>query len=181
MIIYLHASHLQGSDLSRIGTPIPPDDDEIRRDFPFVVLTPQCPDEYDAWPSDIVVDLVDEMVKEYNVDARRVYVTGFSLGGRGTWSVAVDHPDVFAAIVPVAGSYGHPERIVRIKGVPVWAFHGDRDTTVSFGQTRDMIRDLKAGGGNVRFTIYEGAGHGIKGRAYRTKELYEWLLKQRNE
>jgi pimeloyl-ACP methyl ester carboxylesterase len=181
MIIYLHASNLQGHDLSRIGTPIPPDDDEIRTDFPFVVLTPQCPDEYDAWPSDIVLDLVDEMVRQYNVDARRVYVTGFSLGGRGTWSVAVDHPEVFAAVVPVAGSYGHPERIGRIKDLPVWAFHGDRDTVVSFEQTRDMVRDLKNSGGNVRFTIYEGAGHGIKGRAYRTKELYKWLLEQRNE
>jgi hypothetical protein len=181
MIIYLHASNLQGHDLSRIGTPIPPNVDEIKNDFPFVVLTPQCPEEYDAWPSDLVVELVDEMVKLYNVDARRVYVTGFSLGGRGTWSVAVDHPEVFAAIVPVAGSYGHPERIGRIKDVPVWAFHGDRDTTVAFGPVRDMVQDLKECGGNVKFTIVEGAGHGIKGRAYGTKELYEWLLKQRNE
>jgi hypothetical protein len=178
LIIYLHASNLQGHDLSRIGTPIPPDVDDIKNNFPFVVLTPQCPDEYDAWPGDIVVDLIDEMVKLYNVDARRVYVTGFSLGGRGTWSVAVDHPELFAAIVPVAGSYGHPERILRIKDVPVWAFHGDRDSTVTFGPVRDMVQNLKDNGGNVRFTIYEGAGHGIKGRAYRTKELYEWLLKQ---
>jgi len=181
LIIYLHASNLQGHDLSRIATPIPPDVDEIKNNFPFIVLTPQCPDEYDAWPSDIVVELVDEMVKQYNVDARRVYVTGFSLGGRGTWSVAVDHPELFAAIVPVAGSYGHPERIIRIKDVPVWAFHGDQDRTVTFGPVRDMVQDLRDSGGNVRFTIYEGAGHGIKGRAYRTKELYEWLLKQHNE
>ena len=104
LIIYLHASNLQGHDLSRIGTPIPPDVDEIRNNFPFVVLTPQCPAEYDAWPSDIVVDLIDEMVKLYNVDARRVYVTGFSLGGRGSWSVAVDHPELFAAIGTAWGS-----------------------------------------------------------------------------
>ena len=181
LIIYLHASNLQGHDLSMIGTPIPPDVDEIENDFPFVVLTPQCPEEYDAWPSDIVVELVDEMVKQYNVDARRVYVTGFSLGGRGTWSVAVDHPELFAAIVPVAGSYGHPERIGRIKNVPVWAFHGNRDNTVAFAPVRDMVEDLKESGGNVRFTIYEGASHGIKGRAYSTRELYEWLLKQHNE
>jgi enterochelin esterase-like enzyme len=181
LIIYLHPSFVQGHDLSRIGTPVPPDVDEIRNNFPFVVLTPQCPDEYDAWPSDIVVELVDEMVKRYNVDTRRVYVTGFSLGGRGTWSVAVDHPELFAAIVPVGGSYGHPERLSRIKDVPVWAFHGNQDSTVMFGPVRDMVQDLKDSGGNVRFTIYEGEGHGIAGRAYRTKELYEWLLKQRNE
>jgi len=181
LLIYLHASNLQGHDLSRIGTPIPPDVDDIKNNFPFVVLTPQCPDEYDAWPSDVVVDLIDETVKRYNVDARRVYVTGFSLGGRGSWSVAVDHPELFAAVVPVAGSYGHPERILRIKDVPVWAFHGDQDRTVGFDSVRDMVQDLKNNGGNVRFTIYKGAGHGIKGRAYRTKELYEWLLKQYNE
>jgi predicted esterase len=181
MIIYLHPSSLQGHDLSMIGTPIPPNVNEIRNDFPFVVLTPQCPDEYDAWPSDLVVDLVDEAVKLYNVDARRVYVTGFSLGGRGTWSVTVDHPEVFAAIAPVASSYGHPERISRIKDVPVWVFHGDSDRLLPIDLVRDMVQDLKDSGGNVRFTIYEGAGHGIVGRAYRTKELYEWLLKQHNE
>jgi poly(3-hydroxybutyrate) depolymerase len=181
MIIYLHPSSLQGHDLSMIGTPIPPNVDEIRNDFPFVVLTPQCPDEYDAWPSDLVIELVDEAVKLYNVDARRVYVTGFSLGGRGTWSVAVDHPEVFAAIAPVAGSYGHPERISRIGDVPVWVFHGDGDRLLPIDPVRDMVQNLKDSGGNVRFTIYEGAGHGITSRAYRTKELYEWLLKQRNE
>jgi predicted esterase len=181
MIIYLHPSSLQGHDLSMVRTPIPPDIDEIKKDFPFVVLTPQCPDEYDAWPSDLVVELVDEMVKHYNVDARRVYVTGFSLGGRGSWSVAVDHPEVFSAIVPVAGSYGHPERISRIKDVPVWVFHGDSDRLLMIDPVRDMVQDLKQSGGNVRFTIYKGAGHGIAGRVYRTKELYEWLLKQHNE
>ena len=181
MIIYLHPSSLQGHDLSMIGTPIPPNADEIRNDFPFVVLTPQCPDEYDAWPSDLVVELVDEAVRLYNVDARRVYVTGFSLGGRGTWSVAIDHPKVFAAIAPVAGSYGHPERISKIRDVPVWVFHGDSDRLLPIDPVRDMVQNLKDCGGNVRFTIYEGAGHGITGQAYRTKELYEWLLKQHNE
>jgi len=178
---YLHPSSLQGHDLSRIKTPIPPNVDEIRNDFPFVVLTPQVPDEYDAWPGDLVVDLVDEMVKQYNVDARRVYVTGFSLGGRGSWSVAVDYPEVFAAIAPVAGSYGQPERISRIKDVPVWVFHGDSDRLLPIDPVRNMVQDLKESGGNVRFTIYEGAGHSITGRIYRTRELYEWLLKQHNE
>jgi len=181
MIIYLHPSSLQGHDLSMIRTPIPPNVDEIRKDFPFVVLSPQCPDEYDAWPGDLVVALVDEAVKLYNVDARRVYVTGFSLGGRGTWSLAIDHPEVFAAIAPVAGSYGHPERISKIRDVPVWVFHGDSDRLLPIDPVRDMVQNLKDSGGNVRFTIYEGAGHGITGQAYRTKELYEWLLKQHNE
>ncbi len=181
MIIYLHPSSLQGHDLSMIGTPIPPDVDEIRNDFPFVVLTPQCPDEYDAWVGDLVVDLVDEMVKQYNVDSRRVYVTGFSLGGRGSWSVAVDYPEVFAAIAPVAGSYGQPQRISRIKDVPVWVFHGDSDRLLPIDPVKNMVQDLKDSGGNVKFTIYEGAGHGITSRVYRTKELYEWFLKQRKE
>jgi len=181
MIIYLHPSSLQGHDLSMIRTPIPPDVDEIKKDFPFVVLSPQCPDEYDAWPGDLVVALVDEAVKLYNVDARRVYVTGFSLGGRGSWSVAVDYPEVFAAVAPVAGSYGQPERIGRIKDVPVWVFHGDSDRLLPIGPVRDMVQDLRDSGGNVRFTIYKGAGHGITRRVYRTRELYEWFLKQHNE
>jgi len=110
-----------------------------------------------------------------------VYVTGVSLGGRGTWSVAVDFPERFAAIVPVCGTYGHPERIGRIKDVPVWAFHGDQDTVVAFPVVKKMVEDLKACGGNVRFTVYPGVGHNISGRTYRNKELYKWLLEQSND
>ncbi len=181
MVLVLHGSFAQGRDLSRIGTPIPPDVEEIRHDFPFVVVTPQCPDEYDAWPSELLVDLIDEMVLKYNVDARRVAVTGVSLGGRGSWSVAVDYPERFAAVVPVCGTYDHPERIGRIKDVPVWAFHGDQDTTVAFAPVKKMVEDLQAAGGTVKFTVYPGAGHGISGMAYRTKELYDWLLAQSSE
>jgi|GEM_PF-934485 len=181
MILVLHASSQQGRDLSTIGTPIPPNVEDIKNDFPFVVVTPQCPGEYDAWPSDLLADLIDEIVLKYDVDARRVYVTGVSLGGRGTWSVAVDYPDRFAAIVPVCGIYDHPERISRIKDVPVWAFHGDQDTMVLFSEVKKMVEDLKACGGNVKFTIYQGAGHGISGRTYRNKELYEWLLQQHTD
>ena len=181
LIIFLHGSSQQGRDLSMIGTPIPPNVDDIKNDFPFVVVTPQCPDEYDAWPSDLLADLVDEMVLKYDVDARRVYVTGVSLGGRGSWSAAVDYPDRFAAIVPVCGIYDHPERINRIKDVPVWAFHGDQDRLIAFADVKKMVEDLKACGGNVKFTVYQGAGHGISGRTYRNKELYEWLLQQHND
>ena len=181
MILVLHGSFQQGRDLSRIGTPIPPNVEEIRNSFPFVVVTPQCPDEYDAWPSELLADLIDEMVLKYNVDARRVCVTGVSLGGRGSWSVAVDYPERFAAVVPVCGTYDHPERIGRIKNVPVWAFHGDQDTTVAFAPVKKMVEDLQAQGGNVKFTVYPGAGHGISGMAYRTKDLYDWLLQQARE
>jgi predicted esterase len=180
LILSLHASRGQGRDLTKMTKRLPPADEAIRRDFPFVVVSPQCPDEYDAWPSDLLADLIDDIVQKYDVDARRVYITGFSLGGRGCWSFACDYPERVAAVVPVAGTYDHPERIRRIKNVPVWAFHGDRDGVVTFADTKKMVEDLKAAGGNVRFTVYEGAGHGISGRVYRTKELYDWLLRQRN-
>lgn len=181
MILFLHGSFAQGRDLSRIRKPIPPSAEEISKDFPFVVVTPQCPGEYDAWPSDLLADLIDDVVQRYDVDARRVYITGVSLGGRGSWSFACDYPERVAAVVPVCGTYDHPERIQRIKDVPVWAFHGDQDTVVKFANTKKMVEALKAGGGNCRFTVYKGAGHGISGRVYRTKELYEWLLQQRND
>ncbi len=181
MILYLHGSFAQGRDLSRIGRPIPPPVEEIRKDFPFVVVTPQCPGEYDAWPSDLLADLIDDVVRRHAVDARRVYVTGVSLGGRGSWSFACDYPERVAAVVPVCGTYDHPERIHRIKDVPVWAFHGDRDRVVPFADTRKMVEDLKTRGRDIRFTAYQGEGHGISGRVYRTKELYEWLLRQSNE
>jgi predicted peptidase len=181
MIVFLHGSFAQGRDLSTFRPWQPPQAAGMGEDFPFVVVTPQCPGEYDAWPSDLLVDLIDDVVRKYDVDARRVYITGVSLGGRGSWSFACDYPERVAAVVPVCGTYSHPERIHRIKDVPVWAFHGDQDTMVSFAATKKMVDGLKAAGGNVRFTVYEGAGHGISGRVYRTKELYEWLLQQRND
>jgi poly(3-hydroxybutyrate) depolymerase len=181
MILFLHGSFVQGRDLSRIGKPVPPPLKDIKDDFPFVVVTPQCPDEYDAWPSDLLADLIDDVVQKYSIDSRRVYVTGVSLGGRGCWSFACDYPERVAAIVPVCGTYDHPEKIHQIKDVPVWAFHGDQDMVVKFTDTSDMVEKLKGCGGNVRFTVYEGAGHNISGRVYHTSELYKWLLRQSND
>jgi enterochelin esterase-like enzyme len=180
VIIYLHGSFLQGSDLSRIDTPIPPDNPEIKNDFPFIVITPQCPSEYDAWPQDLIADLIDEIIAKYDADADRIYLTGHSLGGRGVWNFAIHYPDRLAAIVPVSGTYDHPEDICKIKNLPVWAFHGDADQAIPFDKVNEMVNQLKTCDKNVKFTVYPNAGHGISDITYNNKELYQWLLKQSN-
>ena len=107
-------------------------------------------------------------------------MTGVSLGGRGTWQTAIDYPSFFAAIVPVCGTCDHPEKICRIKKLTTWAFHGDQDRVVPFSETKTMVEKLKACGGNVKFTIYPNVGHNVGEMTYHNKDLYDWLLKQKN-
>jgi predicted peptidase len=179
VIIFLHGSGLQGQDLSSVNAPIPPPVEVIRNEFPFIVVTPLIPAEYNAWPQDLLADLIDEIVTVYEADADRIYLTGVSLGGRGTWNFAIAYPDRVAAIVPVCGTYGHPEDICKIKNVPVWAFHGENDQVIPFEPVKRMVDQLKDCGGNVKFTAYPNEGHNIGDLTYANKELYEWLLEQR--
>src|SRR5206468_3124323 len=113
--------------------------------------------------------------KEYKVDPKRVYLTGLSMGGYGTWSLATAYPDRWAAIVPVCGA-GNPEKAYRLKHVPCWCFHGDDDKAVPVRRSRDMILALKLAGGQPRYDEYAGVGHNSWDQAYGTPELYDWLL-----
>ena len=176
MILYLHHSSLQGHDLTMIRTEIPPESWNKGEDFPFVVVTPQCPETYDAWPNELLTDLLDEIISRYDVDHQRVYLTGVSLGGRGTWSLACEHPERFAAIIPVCGSYSHPEKAHNLKNVPVWAFHGAKDRVVPITAAKKMTEEIKKCGGDARLTVYPDAGHRISGTTYDNLAIYDWLL-----
>jgi predicted esterase len=176
MILYLHPSSLQGHDLTMVRTEIPPESWDKGKDFPFVVVTPQCPETYDAWSNELLTDLLDEIISRYDVDHQRVYLTGVSLGGRGTWSLACEHPERFAAIIPVCGSYSHPEKARNLKNVPVWAFHGAKDRVVPITAAKIMTEEIKKYGGDARLTVYPDAGHRISGTTYNNLEIYDWLL-----
>jgi predicted peptidase len=129
--------------------------------------------------------LLDQIQAKYSVDPLRVYLTGLSLGGFGTWEFALREPQRFAAIAPIAGGYKYgsqeiPENICALKDVPVWAFHGAQDSAVRPAQSADLVRALKACGGNARLTLYPNAGHADSWeQAYADPELYRWLLAQR--
>lgn len=198
LILFLHGSGERGNDLELLKTQPLPEVLERKVDFPFVVVSPQLPPGYEqgytyvdyaalawAWSSKIeaLKVLLDQIQSTYAVDDRRVYLTGISMGGFGTWQFALRYPQYFAAIVPIAGGYIYqseavPENICDLKGLPVWVFHSAQDTNVSPAQDEVLVSALKACGSTVRFTLYPGIGHDAWLPAYADPELYQWLLAQ---
>ncbi len=153
------------------------------KDFPFIVVFPRA--EGFGWGAETknaqrALAILDEVMKEFKVDPKRQYLTGLSMGGMGTWSIAVAYPDRFAAIVPICGR-GDPKAAAKIKDLPCWAFHGDADTAVKVEGSRDMIEAIKKAGGNPKYTEYPKVGHNSWDRAYGTDELYTWLLEQKKK
>lgn len=188
LIVFLHGLGERGDDLEDLELLKkhgPPMLVEQQPDFPFIVLSPQCPaDSYWESQIDTMDTLLEEIVAKYGVDTNRIYLTGLSMGGFGTWRLALQYPKRFAAVVPIAGGYilrsdAIPENICDLKDVPIWVFHGAQDTVVLPGQSEAMVNALQACGGNVRFTLYPDVEHEDSWKlAYADPELYEWLLEQ---
>jgi predicted peptidase len=177
LIIFLHGSGERGNDLERVKINGPPNFLEHRKDFQFIVASPQLPDS-ERWSSDVVVALVDELCDHLAVDTNRIYLTGLSLGGYATWDIACDFPGRFAAIAPVCG-VGDADLACRLKQVPVWAFHGAIDPVVPLKDDEEMVKAVKACGGDIRFTVYPNVGHEAWVNAYADPELYSWFLGHR--
>ncbi len=159
--------------IRRVG---PPRFAEANPNFPFIVIAPQCP--VGTWWLGVVEPLnalLDDVAAHYAVDPDRVYLTGFSMGGYGTWCVAMAHPDRFAAIAPICGG-GEPSRAPLLKDLPIWVFHGAQDTVVPLSESNDMVEALQACGGNVRLTVYPDLRHDSWTRTYDNPELYRWFL-----
>lgn len=124
-----------------------------------------------------LMEAIDDLIKNHPIDPNRIYVTGQSMGGVGTWGIIATHPDKFAAAAPVCGAW-REEYAAEIKDIPLWAFHGDQDSTVPVSGSRKMIAALKAAGGNPKYTEYPGVGHDSWTKAYATDEFWVWLFKQ---
>jgi predicted peptidase len=187
LILFLHGSGEQGKGLELLRLCEFPKLLDQQPDFPFIVVSPLLPLEADwSWSDriDALAVLLDQIQATYAVDATRMYVTGLSAGGFGTWEFALRYPKRFAAIVPIAGGYRFrsdltPENICDLKRVPVWVFHGAQDTIVLPNQAKIMVDALQACSGEVRFTLYPEANHEDSWKlTYADPELYEWLLEQ---
>ena len=150
--------------------------------WPFIIVFPQKQDPGSKWEDDaqqaIVMAALDATERELNVDQSRLYLTGLSQGGHGTWAIAAQHPDMFAAIAPICG-WGTKEMAEKLVKVPVWVFHGEEDDTVNVNEARAMVAYLKAAGASCKFTTYPGVGHNSWDKAYREENLYEWFLAHR--
>ena len=177
MILFLHGAGQRGSDLQKVKKHGPPGIVETKKDFPFILVSPQCPEEQ-WWSNDVLTNLLDEVIAKYAVDTDRVYLTGLSMGGFGTWKLACEYPDRFAAIAPVCGG-GEPPLARKLKEVPVWAFHGAKDKAIPLNKSVEMVDAVNASGGNARLTVYTDAEHDSWTVTYNNQELYNWFLQHR--
>jgi pimeloyl-ACP methyl ester carboxylesterase len=174
LVLFLHGSGERGLDLEAVRDQGPPRLVRAGCAFPFILVSPQC-DPGAWWQPVAVVDLLNEIRKKYNVDDARVYLTGLSMGGFGTWFTAMHFPERFAAIAPICGG-GDPRDADLVKDVPLWAFHGMEDRVVKPESTTHMVDALNAIGGDPKMTLYDGVGHNSWDKAYAGDTLYTWLL-----
>ncbi|MHC4647906.1 MAG: carboxylesterase family protein [Planctomycetota bacterium] len=177
MIMFLHGIGNRGDDLEKVKTSGIPKVVERDRRFDFILVAPQCPGG-ERWSSDLLAKLLDEAAAKYAVDTDRIYLTGLSMGGSGTWRLACAYPERFAAVAPICGG-GKPDQAHQLKHVPVWAFHGARDQTVPLRRSREMVEVVRACGGDVKLTVYPEAGHDSWSQTYDNQELYDWFLEHR--
>lgn len=177
LALFLHGAGERGTDIEKVKIHGLPRLINERKDFPFIVVSPQCPDNM-FWNTDLLAALLDEIEANYRVDKNRMYVTGLSMGGHGTWSLAIAQPNRFAAIAPICG-WSNPTMACTIKHVPIWVFHGAKDVVVPLSASEQMVEKLKSCNDDVKFTIYPEANHDSWTETYNNEELYNWFLQHK--
>ncbi len=174
LLIFLHGSGERGTDINKVKVHGPPSFVDNRKDFPFITVSPQCP-EGTWWVTEDLQELLKQLKENLRIDESRIYVTGLSMGGFGAWAWASKYPEQFAAIAPVCGG-GDIQFSDELNTTPIWAFHGEEDNVVPVKRTIEMVEAVNAHGGKARMTIYPGVGHDSWVEAYKNEELYQWLL-----
>jgi predicted peptidase len=178
LILFLHGRGESDGPLSVVAKWGPPRMAARGEGLPYIVVSPQCPRETN-WSAPeqqaAVLELLEHVLASQRSDRNRVYLTGLSMGGYGTWRLAAAHPDKFAAAAPVCGG-GRVEDAAALTKLPIWAFHGTEDEAVPLRRSEEMVEAIEAAGGvAVRFTTLEHVGHNSWSAAYATPELYQWL------
>jgi CubicO group peptidase (beta-lactamase class C family) len=177
LLLFLHGAGESGTDLEKVKLHGPPKLIAAGKDLPFIVASPQS--RRFGWDPQALNALLDELTASYRVDKDRVYVTGLSMGGLGTWSLAASRPDRFAAIVPICGPC-NPADAKKLKDLPIRIFHGAKDTAVRPQVSEAMFKALKdAGARDVELKMYPDAGHDSWTETYDDPKLFEWLLQQK--
>jgi len=202
VILFLHGAGESGANgITQTLSGLPAAIRKFPERFPAIVVMPQSSRKrqwIDAVEQDSALAALDATLKEYRVDGARVYLTGLSKGGYGTWHLAAREPGRFAAIAPICGGIVFPKRVFESlgkaesdfpsnaelakkigAGMPVWAFHGGADMTVPPEASRTAVEALKALGSDAKYTEYEGVGHNSWDKAYQDPEFAVWLFGQR--
>ncbi|MGH7176729.1 MAG: hypothetical protein ACREJC_05055 [Tepidisphaeraceae bacterium] len=179
-VIFLHGIGEAGSDGVKSRTVgIGPAIGKRNGDFPFIVLFPQAGWDWTSQSSgQLVMDVLHDAEKSYSIDQDRVILTGMSSGGKGVWVLGARYVDVWSALVPM-GSYPSYDDVQTLTRLPIWALHNDGDFIVPVGGTREMVKRIKAAGGNIKYSEFDAGGHNCWDAAYDQGELFVWLQQQR--
>ncbi|AXG73371.1 phospholipase [Flavobacterium arcticum] len=181
LIIFLHGSGEKGNDLERV---------KVHGPFKYLkthkldayVLAPQCPQE-EYWDQEVLYRLIQKVIKENKIDPNRIYLTGLSMGAWGAWNLAFSHPDMFAALVPIAGFVDRVPMIenCKIKDIPTRIFHGLVDDVVDVNYSINIYKKLKTCSTDIELTIFDDANHDSWTRVYDDPTIYEWMLQQKKQ
>ncbi len=173
LLIFLHGSGERGDDKNKLRVHGPPMQISKGQSFPGYVLAPQCP--FDVWWTvERLEATLQKILAEYKVDKSRIYLTGLSMGGYGTWKWACRYPEHFAAIAPICGG-GDPEDVQVLRDIPIWAFHGAKDEVVPLSESQKMIDALTEHDIKAKLTVYPEADHDSWTETYDNPEFYKWL------
>ena len=182
-MLFLHGAGERSNDVYRVAAHGPLKLVKQGRDFPFIIVAPLC-ESNQHWDNAPLMELVDHITKIFRVDDERIYLTGLSMGGYGTWNLGLAYPERFAAIAPMCGGGQMIDPIVTrndkpesFLSLPIWAFHCQGDPTVPVGESSRMVDALKkVGCTDIKLTIYPRNDHDCWTEAYQDPELYTWFL-----
>jgi predicted peptidase len=199
LVVFLHGGGERGTDNQKQMVHGVPQfaSKENREQYPCFLIAPQCPEKVQwvdvDWklpahtipmemtePTRLTMELIEAIEKEFSIDKSRIYITGLSMGGFGTWDLLARYPHVFAAAVPICGG-ADEATAAQIKNVPIWAFHGAKDGTVQIIRSRNMVAALEKAGGKPKYTEYPDVGHDSWNPAYKDAEMFKWLFAQKKE
>jgi len=179
LVVFLHGSGQRGYDTIQQLQTLP---QQLFRtgSVSCAILAPQCPPQtwWDSWIPELE-ELIEQTIRQHRIAPNRVYLTGLSMGGYGSWELAARRPDLFAAVLPICGG-GHPEWAERLKQTAIWAIHGAEDSVVPPERSREMITAIQSAGGNPHYTELPGVGHDSWHDAYDPASgILKWMFEQR--
>lgn len=177
LMMFLHGSGESGNDIEKVKTHGPPKLVQQGKRLPFIIVSPQA-EVAGGWDAELLYKLLLHVKSKYRVDDDRVYLTGLSMGGFGTWNLAMKHPEMFAAIAPVCGG-GDTATAFRLRHVPVWNFHGADDNVVPIINSDNLVAATRLYNNDVTYSVFPGVGHNSWDSAYSNDSLYQWMLTKR--
>lgn len=176
LVMFLHGSGESGFDLQKVKAHGPPKLVEAGKQFPFILVSPQAPPQT-GWQTETLYALLRHLKKTMRVDPNKIYLTGLSMGGFGTWNLASKYPGEFAAIAPVCGG-GDSSEAWKLRHIPIWCFHGAKDDVVLPAESEKMVKAARRYNPSVKFTLYPEANHNSWDLTYDNDSLYQWFLAQ---